>query len=285
MGQSAHLADAETYPDRVSGFLIVNPRAGGDRPSVDELRRAAQRSGVRVHVLGQGEDARDVARDADVDVLGIAGGDGSLAAVAQVAVERDLPFVCVPYGTRNHFARDLGLDRADPLRALAGFGGDERRVDVGRVDGRVFLNNVSIGLYAGLLHRREHHRRRREVLAGVRAVGLLAGEPHRFRARVDGRPLAARILLVANGSYELDLFTLGERTSLEEGRLLLYAADGWLPRSWSEVSAERFRIELERAQVEAAVDGEPTRLESPVEVEVAPRALRVLLPEQPDDVG
>ena len=79
----------------------------------------------------------------------MAGGDGSLAAVAEVAIEQDVPFVCIPFGTRNHFARDLGLDRDDPLAALAAFdGGVERRVDVGRVGDRLFLNNVSLGLYA-----------------------------------------------------------------------------------------------------------------------------------------
>ena len=86
----------------------------------------------------------------------MAGGDGSLAAVAAVAVERDLPFVVVPFGTRNHFARDVGLDRDDPLAALARLrDGRERRIDIGRVNGRAFLNNVSLGHYARLVHRRE----------------------------------------------------------------------------------------------------------------------------------
>ena len=77
----------------------------------------------------------------------MAGGDGSVAAVAGVAVERDLPLVVVPTGTLNHFARDLGLDLARPLAALDAFasGHHERRVDVGRINGRLFINNVSLG--------------------------------------------------------------------------------------------------------------------------------------------
>ena len=92
----------------------------------------------------------------------MAGGDGSLALVAQVALERDAAFVCIPFGTRNHFARDLGLDRDDPIGALRAFSAEtDRRIDVGRADERLFLNNVSLGLYARLVHRREAHRRRR----------------------------------------------------------------------------------------------------------------------------
>jgi diacylglycerol kinase family enzyme len=264
----------------VAGYLLVNPRSGDGRPDVDELRREALRRGVAVHVLGSDDDPAELAREAEADALGVAGGDGSLAAVAAVALARDLPFVCIPYGTRNHFARDLGLERSDPLGALEAFGGSERRIDVGRADGLLFLNNVSLGLYAGLVHRREDHRRRGEALAGMRALGLLAGERHRMHARVDGRPLAARILLVANNSYDLDLFTLGERPSLDEGRLHLYAADGWLPRSWSEVVAPRFRVELDRRRVEAAVDGEPVELEGLLEFTLEPRALRVLVPQR-----
>jgi diacylglycerol kinase family enzyme len=234
---------------------------------------------VTPHVLREGEDAAAAARTAEADVLGIAGGDGSVASVAAVAVERDLPFVCVPFGTRNHFARDLGLDRGDPQAALAAFAGEERRVDVGRVNGHVFVNNVSLGLYAGLVHRREHHRRRGSALARLRAVGLLSREPHRLHLRVDGSPLAARVVLVSNNDYELDLFTLGARERLDGGRLCLYSAAGWLPRSWSTRTGSSFTVEPEEpGSLEAAADGEPLALHPPLRFEILPGALRVLLP-------
>ena len=154
-------------------FLLVNPRSGTDSPSPEELRDAALERGVRTHFLEPGDDPAEVSREAGADVLGVAGGDGSLAAVATVALEQDVPLVCIPFGTRNHFARDLGLDRNDPLAALAAFDeGEERRIDVGRAGERVFLNNVSFGLYALLVHRREQHRRRREALARLRALAL-----------------------------------------------------------------------------------------------------------------
>lgn len=154
----------------MSGLLIVNPRFGGQSPSAADLCRAAERIGVDVHVLAPGDDARYIAREADADALGAAGGDGSLAPIADVAIERGLPFVCVPAGTRNHFARDAGLNRDDPLAALAAFRGIERPVDVGWVDDRLFLNNVSLGFYADLIDRRERHRRRSESLARLKAL-------------------------------------------------------------------------------------------------------------------
>ena len=118
-------------------FLIVNPSSGTDSPSAAELRDAASARGVDVRLLEDGDDLQELARSAGADVLGMAGGDGSLAAVAEVAIEQDVPFVCIPFGTRNHFARDLGLDRDDPLGALAAFDeGVERRVDVARAGAR-----------------------------------------------------------------------------------------------------------------------------------------------------
>jgi diacylglycerol kinase family enzyme len=266
----------------VAGVLLINPRAGTESPGAEELAEAARARGIEVHVLGEGDDAVELARAADADVLGAAGGDGSVASVASVAVDRDLPFVVVPYGTRNHFARDLGLDLDDPVAALAGFEGEERRVDVGRAGERRFLNNVSLGLYATLVHRREHHRRRRELFAGLRALGRsLRGSPGVW-AKVDGRPIRARVLLVANNAYELSLFSIGERERLDEGRLHLYAAKGVLPRTWEEQSGERFELDVPGGKVSAAVDGEPVELETPLELAVEPRALRVQLPRRKD---
>jgi diacylglycerol kinase family enzyme len=262
----------------MGGFLIVNPRSGSDRPTAEELADAARARGVDVHLFREGEDLEALAREASADALGMAGGDGSLAPVASVAIERDLPFVCVPFGTRNHFARDLGLDRDDPLAALEAFGGRERRVDVGRASGRLFLNNVSLGMYALLVHEREKHRRRREALARARAVLIAL---RHFSARgllVDGSPVRARVVLVANNAYKLDLLSIGERESLEEARLHLYVATGILRAHWSERSGERFEVDARRASLRAAIDGEPARLQTPIEFTIEPRALRVLVP-------
>jgi diacylglycerol kinase family enzyme len=264
------------------GFLIVNPRAGSGSPTDEELVAAASACGVEVHVLAEGEDLADLARNADADGFGIAGGDGSLGAVAQVAIERDLPFVCIPWGTRNHFAVDVGLDRDDPLAALGAFaGGVERRIDVGRVDERIFLNNVTLGLYARLVHHRERHRRRRETLARLRAL-LLSARDRRWTESfvVDGEAVRASVIVVGNNEYRLDLFSLGERERLDAGVLALYAARGLRRLSWTERTAREVRIEAPRERLAAAVDGEPVLLESPLELRVEPRALRLLLPSE-----
>jgi len=266
----------------MSRYLIVNPRSGTASPSADELREAAEGRGVDVHFLEEGEELQQLAREADADAIGMAGGDGSLGAVAEVAIERDLPFVCIPFGTRNHFARDIGLDRDDPLAALAAFDGVERRVDVGRVGDRLFLNNVSLGLYALLVHRRERHRRRRAALARFRAL-LLAAREHRGKEHfvVDGELVAARVLVVACNAYSLELFSIGERESMDDGRLHLYVPHGFRRVTWDERSCSELTIETPSPSFRAAIDGEPARLVSPVEFRVEPGALRVLVPRPP----
>ena len=260
------------------GFLLVNPRAGSGRPTAAELEEAARERGVQVRLLERGDDAAALARAADADAIGVAGGDGSLAPVAQVALERSLPFVCVPFGTRNHFARDLGLDRNDPVAALDGFGGTERRVDVGVVNDRYFVNNVSLGMYARLVHHRERRRRRREALARLRAILIALRRRNPRGLTVDGTPLRARVVLVANNAYALDLLSIGAREHLDEGSLHLYAASGVVRSRWTERRGTRFRVNFASGAVVAAIDGEPARLETPLEFRIEPRALRVLVP-------
>lgn len=262
--------------------LFVNPRSGNGRPSVEQLVTEARGLGARVHVLRAGESLESLARDAvkEADVLGMAGGDGSLGVVAAVAIERDLPFLCVPWGTRNHFAGDAGLDTDDPLGALEPLRARrERRIDVGRVGDRVFLNNVSLGMYAGLVHRRERGRRRGEALARLRAL-LRSLPDHRRVERfvVDGRPVRASVLLVANNRYVLDLSSLGERERLDEGVLSIYAARGLRRLEWTERQAERVRIESPKDRLRAAVDGEPVLLRPPLELRIDAGALRLLAP-------
>jgi diacylglycerol kinase family enzyme len=269
----------------VKGFLIVNPRSGSARPSADELVEEARGLGIAVHMFSSGEDLEALARQADTDAIGMAGGDGSLAPVAAVAIERDLPFVCVPFGTRNHFARDLGLDREDPIAALRAFDGVERRVDVGRAGERLFLNNVSLGMYARLVHERERNRRGRQALARLRAIAIAIRHLSERGVIVDGEPLRVRVLLVSNNAYALDLLSVGERERLDEGLLHLYAGSGILRANWTERRAERFEVDARAGYLRAAVDGEPERLETPIEFRVDPLALRVLLPPDVEDLA
>lgn len=212
-----------------------------------------------------------------------------------------MPFVCVPAGTRNHFARDLGLDVDDPLGALAAFEGAERRVDIGRAGERWFLNNVSFGLYASLVH--DPARKTRSRIAAL--MRMLPAAFGRSRKPIDLTLAAggheehhpALLVLIANNDYEMEsLSTLGERRRLDEGRLhayvieavsrgallslLLRAVQGRVDEAqgWVEWAAGSVRIEGPRDHLHAAVDGEPDVLSSPLDLEVRPGALRVLVP-------
>ena len=203
-----------------------------------------------------------------------------LAPVAAVALERGLPFVCVPFGTYNHFAWDAGIDRDDPIGALRAFDGVERRVDVGRLgDDRVFLNTVSFGLYAALVADEDR------VGSRVRALLRRVVRGGHVYLGIDGEPVTARIVVVGNNVYGLHPLEVGRRERLDEGVLHLGIARGLLPRSWEERRAERFSVDAAAPTIEAAVDGEPVRLRTPVEIRVEPRALRLLIPERREDVG
>ena len=139
----------------VKPVLIVNPRSGGGKAARVDLVEQCRARGVEPIVFESGDDLTMLATAAvsnGADAIGMAGGDGSQAAVAAVAAEHDLPYVCVPAGTRNHFAFDLGIDRDDLVGALDAFvDGEERRIDLGRVNGRAFVNNVAMGVYGAVV--------------------------------------------------------------------------------------------------------------------------------------
>jgi len=258
----------------VTGFLVINPRSGQGE-GADELCAAAERLGVETHLLTPGENPADSARKAPEGPLGVAGGDGSLAAVAEVALERGLPFVVVPFGTLNHFARDVGLDRNDIEGALGAFSGRETRVDVGRVNERLFLNNVSLGLYARLVHEEDEGER----FARLKAFWMLLRRPRGLGVSVDGERAHARVLVVSNNAYELDVLSIGKRERIDEGVLHLYVAHGWLPGSWEERSGREFDVEARAGRLRAAIDGEPEKLDTPLRFRIEPGALRLLLPQ------
>jgi len=243
--------------------LFANPQSGS-ADALDDLERAAAERGIEVRDLR----ALD---PGDADVIGVAGGDGSLAAVAMLALERDLPLVVVPLGTRNHFVRDLGLDPDDPVAALAAFDGRERRVDVGRVNGRVFLNNVSLGAYAAAVHEE-----------GEGALGPVARAFLRFRRSplkllVDGAERSVLILLVGNNEYD----GTGSRDRLDAGTLSAYLLERHhrIRLHREHRAGTSFEVRARSPRVQAAIDGEPVELDSPLKFELDPGALRVRIAE------
>ena len=142
---------------RSEPVLFFNPKSGGGKAERFALADEARARGIEPIELEPGQDLEQLVRGAvadGADGLAMAGGDGSQAVVAAIAAELDLPYACIPAGTRNHFALDLGVDRDDVVGALEAFvDGGERRVDLATVNGRVFVNNVSLGLYAEAVQR------------------------------------------------------------------------------------------------------------------------------------
>jgi diacylglycerol kinase family enzyme len=281
-------------------WLVVNPWSGDGKAGRVGLVEAARARGVRVHVLERGEDLVALVREAvagGAGAVGVAGGDGSLGLVAKVAVEADVPFVCVPAGTRNHFAGDLGLDRSDPVAALEAFGGPERRIDVGLVGERMFLNNVSLGAYADMV---ADPRYRAAKFATAHAVlpASLRGEHDLLQVGLrdaEGREHPdVLVLLVACNSYELN----GVRERLDGGvlqvsalrartgaalaglatRALARGRVGGEAHGWAQWATTSLRVTAPQDQLPAGIDGEAVTLATPLEFRLLPRALRVLVP-------
>jgi diacylglycerol kinase family enzyme len=217
------------------------------------------------------------------DALGVAGGDGSLAVVAAAASEHDLPFVCIPAGTRNHFARDLGIDRSDLARSLEAFAsGLEYPIDVAEVNGRLFLNNVSIGVYGDAVQRAGYRDAKGRTLLETAMHVLGPSRPATDLEVVDDRGVAHRdpaVVLVSNNPYALEPpHALGTRPTLATGRLGILVLDGphsgrGLGHTWSATALEI----PAPARVDAGIDGEAVGLAPPLRFATHPRALRVRL--------
>jgi diacylglycerol kinase family enzyme len=191
--------------------LIVNPRSGDGKAARYNLAGQCRARGIEPLVFEPCADLATLAATAvndGADALGMAGGDGSQAAVAAVAAEHNLPYVCVPAGTRNHFALDLGIDRHDVVGALDAFvDGSERTIDLGRVNGRVFVNNVAMGGYGAVVQApvyREH--KMRTVIEMLPELIGPDAEPFDLRyIGPDGRAVDTAVLvLVSNDPYAVD---------------------------------------------------------------------------------
>ena len=267
--------------------LFVNPKSGGGKATRVGLAERARERGIEAIVLGRDDDLATLVDEAvagGADALGVAGGDGSLAVVAAAALEHDLPFVCVPAGTRNHFALDVGVDRGDLVGSLEAFTASvERRVDVGEVNGRLFLNNVSLGIYGDAVRQPTYRDAKTRTLLETAAHTLGPSAATVDVELVDDRGRLHRnpaVVLVSNNPYSFEPpHSPGTRPRLDSGQLgilvLDAAAAGQSPgRTWS---APRFEV-TGPAPVSAGVDGEAVELTPPLRFLSRPRALRVRLP-------
>ena len=285
--------------------LLMNPWSGGGKVERFGLVEEARRRGIEPVLLERGLDLRELALDAvrrGADGLGMAGGDGSQAIVATVAMEHGLPYVCIPAGTRNHLALDLGLDRDDVVGSLDAYvDGVEHVVDLATVNGRIFVNNVSLGLYAKIVQSDAYRDAKLRTSAEM-LPELLGPDAKRLGLEFDGPTGdthdAAQLILVSNNPYRLtQLFGAGSRPRLDTGRLgiiaielnsaleledlILHESLGRISRysGWREWSAPTFEVRSQQ-EIAAGVDGEALVFEPPLRFEIVPGALRVRIPPQ-----
>ena len=265
--------------------LIVNPRSGGGKADRFELVRQCRARGIEPIVFQRGDDPTALAAAAvraGADAIGMAGGDGSQGAVAAVAAEHDLPYVCIPAGTRNHFALDLGIDPADVVGALDAFvDGEERRIDLGLVNGRVFVNNVALGVYGVVVQSPEYRDHKvRTVISRLRELVGPEAQPFDLRfTGPDGRAYdTAVLLLVSNNPYGLDPRPQrGTRGGLDGGALGVIALAGPPPHGLTEWSTPSFRVDS-ATPIALGIDGESVEMAPPLTFEPLPSALRVRMP-------
>ena len=271
--------------------LFINPWSGGGKAAKVGLAGEAAKRGIRTVELRKGDDLRQLVHDAvsaGADALAAAGGDGTQAIVATAAAEHGLPFACIPAGTRNHFALDLGVDRDDVVGALDAFvDGGEHLVDLGEVNGRVFVNNVSMGLYAEAVQSKGYRNAKiRTLLDTVPTVfGPSGSELDLQWASPDGAVHAsAATILVSNNPYRLGhAVGSGTRPRIDAGRLGVavvpargsgdgrHRATSPLLQQWSTTD---FEVASTRP-VPLGIDGEAFMLDPPVRFRIRPRTLRV----------
>jgi diacylglycerol kinase family enzyme len=286
-----------------SAVLIINLKSGGGKAERFDLAVEARRRGVEPLVLQPGDDLLALAEGAierGAQVVGMAGGDGSQALVATVAARREVAYVCVPAGTRNHFALDLGLDRDDVVGALDAFtDAVERRIDLACVNDRVFVNNASLGVYAKVVQSDAYRDAKLETWTQM-LPDLLGpdAEPIDLEFTAPDGSLCddAPLVLVSNNPYRLtSLAGAGTRERLDTGLLGVVAARVRTAADVSKLVAFEMVGQVERfsglvswrtlefevrcgGPVEVGLDGEALVLTPPLRFMSMPGALRVRLP-------
>ncbi len=283
--------------------LIMNLKSGGGKAERFHLVDECEKRGIEPIVLDRGDDLVQLAEqavDRGADIIGMAGGDGSQAVVASVAARHNLPYVVVPAGTRNHFALDLGLDRDDVVGALDAFAdGVDVLIDLATVNGRVFVNNATLGLYAKIVQAPEYRDAKRQTTASM-LPDLLGPDAPGLDLRFSGPDGALHtttdVLLISNNPYELHSFVgRGTRSRLDRAVLGIASATvdnavaaarfitleiaGHVRRfpGWQEWTAPHFEVNAD-SPVEIGIDGEALRMDPPLVFESMPAALRVRLP-------
>lgn len=309
-----HIQSPHVRPPANAFFVVLlNHKSGLDSKENCErvLREAFAQVEIRpkIRTIERGEQLLDEARRAVAEGCGTlvaAGGDGTVSACASVVADTEVALGVLPLGTLNHFAKDLGvpLSLADAVRNLAE--GGVRHVDVGEVNGRVFINNSSVGLYPALVHHRERQQRlgKHKWSAFARAVWTVLGRYPMIRVvvNVDGLPLVRKtpLVFVGNNPYQMQGLRMGSRARLDRGRLAVYLTRDvgrwrllWFAvralfgrlhdaKDFQMLETESLAIRTRRRRMRVAADGEVTHLETPLEYRTRPAALKVIVPKRTD---
>jgi diacylglycerol kinase family enzyme len=287
--------------------VLINRSGGtaaamGDRlaSAVEEAFAAAGRA-IGLELLDGFEIAEAARRHAGAPLVVVGGGDGTIAAAASALAHTPSALAALPLGTRNHFARQLGVPLDLAEAALLAVSGQRRRIDIGAAGDRIFINNASFGIYARFVRMRDHCRGprwRRTIPAIWHAVRHMRAQ--RFSLRIDGQAseLLTPLLFVGNNEYSVALGRLGQREKLDEGRLSLWAVSAQLPlqllafaaralvglarpeRDFEEFAAARRILIAGEGHIEGAFDGELVLLPLPLQLRSMPAALGVVTPRE-----
>ncbi len=290
--------------------VIINVASGADNKDVvrDQLTGIFRSSDLdaRIFLARGGTEIIRLARQAvkeDRRPIVAGGGDGTISAVASTIAGTNRPLGVLPLGTLNHFAKDLHipLDLEDAARVC--IEGRAISVDVGEVNGRVFLNNSSLGLYPSIVRRREKLQQRlghgKWPAFVWAALSVLRRYPFLdVRLHVDGRELVRRtpFIFVGNNEYEMEGVNVGGRSCLDAGQLSLHVAHrtgrlgllrfalralfGGLrnEKDFDALCTKEVMVETRRHRLNVALDGEVAVMSTPLHYRVRPGALRVLVP-------
>jgi YegS/Rv2252/BmrU family lipid kinase len=295
--------------------VIINASSGtGDKEAASrQLAEIFSSNGfdARIRLAGSGSDIVEMAQRAvrdESETIVAGGGDGTISAVASTLIGTNRTLGVLPLGTLNHFAKDLHipLDLEGAARTI--MEGHTARVDVGEVNGRIFLNNSSLGLYPRIVRLREKQQQRlgrgKWPAFLWAAVSVLRRFPFlAVRLSMDEQQMVRRtpFVFVGNNEYEMENFNVGARSCLDVGKLSLYVAHrtgrlGLLRFAWralfgglrsekdfDAMCCEQVWIETRHRLIHVATDGEVTRMETPLHYQVRPGALRVLVPQRRDE--
>jgi diacylglycerol kinase family enzyme len=278
------------------GVIFLNPKSGPGDTTVEELNELFPGVAIQECAPDDLVTSVDGAMANGAEFIGVAGGDGTIRSVAARLVDGDVALLVIPAGTRNHFAKDLGIATLDEAVA-AWREGTRQRVDVGLVNEQCFVNNSSVGAYPMMVIRRQDHEGRfPKAVANALAAWDELRHGRRVSITVDGRAMSAWMLFVGNGRYGRSVFDLADRDALGEGLLdvRIVRADQPLARLRVALSVAVGRLDhsrlifgspapavtigSDRDQIEVALDGEVETLKTPLRYEVKRAALSVLVP-------